>query len=224
VITANVIHRVFRIRIDQTEGTAFTIEKDGREYLVTAKHVADTVLARREIELFENAGWAPLQIELVGHASGDSDISVLAANRALTPAGLPMPATSNGLVYGQDVYFLGFPYGFLGRIVLGPNGYPLPFVKRATVSLFDGTMYLLDGHNNPGFSGGPVVWKPAGSSEFRVGAVISAYRYIEEPIYAGGGATPLTYRYNTGIIVSHGVEPALDLIAANAIGCAASAP
>jgi len=159
MITANVIHRVFRIRVDQTEGTAFTIDKDRREYLVTAKHIADTVTAGREIEVFGNSAWASLRIELVGHSSGDSDISVLAANRPLTPPGLPMPATSKGVIYGQDMYFLGFPYGFLGKHVFGSNGYPLPFVKRATLSLLDGTTYLLDGHNNPGFSGGPVVWK-----------------------------------------------------------------
>jgi len=49
--------------------------------------------------------------------------------------------------------------------------------------------------------------------------VVSGYRYIDEPVYAGAGATPLTYRYNTGIIVSHGVETAFDLIAARPIGC-----
>ena len=223
MITANVIHRVFRIKIDQTEGTAFTIEKDAREYLVTAKHVAKTIAVGREIELYQNTGWIPLQSELVGHSSSDSDISVLAVDRALTPARLPMTATSKGLVYGQDVYFLGFPYGFLGRHVFGPNGHPLPFVKKATVSLFDGTTYLLDGHNNPGFSGGPVVWTQPGTSEFRVAAVISAYRSVDEPIYAGGGATALTYRYNTGIIVCHGVETALDLIATNPIGYRADA-
>ena len=129
-----------------------------------------------------------------------------------------MPATSKGIIYGQDVYFFGFPYGFLGKHAFGPGGYPLPFVKRATVSLFDGTVYLLDGHNNPGFSGGPVVWKAPGSQEFNVGAVISVYRFVDEPVYADAAPTPLTYRYNTGIIVSHGVEAALDLIAARPIG------
>jgi hypothetical protein len=129
-----------------------------------------------------------------------------------------MPATSRGLIYGQDVYFLGFPYGFLGRHSFGRSGYPLPFVKKAVVSLFDGTTYLLDGHNNPGFSGGPVVWKAPHSQEFNAGAVVSGYRCVDEPVYGGTGATPLTYRYNTGIIVSHGVEAVLSLIAARPIG------
>ncbi len=132
--------------------------------------------------------------------------------------GLPLEATSEGLIYGQEVYFLGFPYGIVGKHIFAPSGYPLPLVKRATVSLFDGTMYLLDGHNNPGFSGGPVVWKAPGTERFKVAAVISGYRYVDEPVYDVAGTAPFKYRYNTGIIVSHGVEAALDLIAARPIG------
>lgn len=218
MITSNVIHRVFRIRIDQAEGTAFTIEHDRREYLVTARHIAEPIKADRDIEVFANGAWAPLRVDLVGHSVGEPDVSVLAASRQLTPPGLPLLATSKGLIYGQAVYFLGFPYGYLGRHVFGPNGYPLPFVKQALISLFDGTMYVLDGHNNPGFSGGPVVWKPSGNEEFKVAAVISGYRYVDEPVYVGAGATPFTYRYNTGLIVSHGVEATLDLISARPIG------
>lgn len=218
MITANVIHRVFRIRIDEAEGSAFTIEQNGREYLVTARHVAGSISASRDIEIFQNGDWQRLAVDLVGHAAGDIDISVLAAGHRLTASGLPLTASSNGIIYGQDVFFLGFPYGFLGKHSFGANGQPLPFVKKATVSLFDGTMYLLDGHNNPGFSGGPVVWKNAGSQEFKVGAVVSGYRYVDEPVFAGTGATPLTYRYNTGIIVSHGIEAALALIATHPIG------
>jgi len=218
MITANFIHRVFRIKISGTEGTAFTIDVDNREYLVTARHVAESVTTDQEIQLFANGEWESLHAELVGHASGDVDISVLAARVQLTPTNLPMRATSKGVIYGQDVYFLGFPYGYLGRYLFGPSGYPLPFVKRATVSLFDGSQYLLDGHNNSGFSGGPVVFRKPGEQELNVAAVVSGYRYVDEPIYAGTEQTPLSFRYNTGIIVTHQIDAALDLIAVKPIG------
>jgi S1-C subfamily serine protease len=219
MITANVIHRVFRIRVDGAEGTAFTIEIDNREYLVTAKHVAESVTGEHEIELFSHGGWTNLRVEPVGHAAGDSDISVLAARVQLTAGDLPLPATSIGVIYGQDVYFLGFPYGFLGRYTFEPSGYPLPFVKRATVSMLDGPLFLLDGHNNPGFSGGPVVFRKPGEQELNVAAVVSGFHYVDEPIYSGSGPTPLTYQYNTGIIVTHSIDAALDLIAARPVGC-----
>lgn len=134
-----------------------------------------------------------------------------------------MEPTHKGLTYGQDVYFLGFPYGFLGKYIFGPDGYPLPFVKRATLSLFNGTVFLLDGHNNPGFSGAPVVFTEPQKLEFKVGAVVSGYQYVDEPIYDGPPTSGLTYRYNTGLIVTHAINDALDWIKGNPIGFAGAA-
>ena len=158
MITSNVIHRVFRIRYGDSEGTGFTVEVAGKEYLVTAKHVVAALDGKETISIFSNGDWSHLEVILVGHSPEDADISVLAAARILTPQGLPMEASAGGLIYGQDVYFLGFPYGYTGSFVLGRGGYPLPFVKKATVSLLDRKKMILDGHNNPGFSGGPVVY------------------------------------------------------------------
>jgi hypothetical protein len=60
---------------------------------------------------------------------------------------------------------------------------------------------LLDGHNNPGFSGGPVVFKA-----------------VEQPIFQGDEETALTYRYNTGIIVAHDIKAAMTIIQGNPVG------
>lgn len=218
MITSNVIHRVFRIRYGGSACTGFTIEVEGREYLVTAKHGFVSLGGSDEIDVFSNGDWSPYEVNLVGHAPDDVDITVLAATQRLTPPGLPMDATQAGLIYGQEVYFLGFPYNFLGKFVLGDLGYPLPFVKKATLSLFDDKIVFLDGHNNPGFSGGPVVFTEPTKREYKVAAVISGYRAVEEPVYDGDTETGLTYRYNTGIIVAHNVIWALDLIHANPIG------
>ncbi|KKL64453.1 hypothetical protein LCGC14_2164910, partial [marine sediment metagenome] len=40
MVTANVIHRVFRLKVGQQAGTAFAMEEDGKEYLITARHIA----------------------------------------------------------------------------------------------------------------------------------------------------------------------------------------
>lgn len=106
------------------------------------------------IEVFGNDGWIPVPTQLVGHGADDIDVSVLAPSSALSPRGLPIQVSSDGLAYGQEVFFLGFPYHFLGNVSFTDDGYPLPFVKRATFSCFATRGYLLDGHNNPGFSGG----------------------------------------------------------------------
>lgn len=174
------------------------------------------------MEIYANRKWAPLPVTVVGNGGANIDISVLAANRRLTPADLPLEPTSAGAVYGQEVFFLGFPYGITGRFAFGPDGSPLPLVKRATLSLFQGDLWFLDGHNNPGFSGGPVVFKKPGEQEFKVAGVISGFQAVEEPVLAGGQPTPLVYRYNTGIILCHMIDHAVALIRANPIGHALS--
>lgn len=128
-----------------------------------------------------------------------------------------------GIVYGQDVYFLGFPYGMTGEIGQMNRDFPLPFVKKAIVSCLqttqkDAQLLFLDGHNNPGFSGGPVVFKEPNKNDFKVAGVISGYRYNEEPIYQGDQQVPLAYRYNTGIIFSYGIKHAVDIIKSTPIG------
>jgi hypothetical protein len=58
---------------------------------------------------------------------------VLALNTLISPRH-PMPPDSAGLVYGQDVFFLGFPYGWSAEVKDLNRGFPLPFVKKAIVS------------------------------------------------------------------------------------------
>jgi len=69
--------------------------------------------------------------------------------------------TTADMVIGQDVFFLGFPYNYDSLLQQSPFGNtPIPFVKKACMSAIiksgEDILLLLDGHNNPGFSGGPV--------------------------------------------------------------------
>ncbi|MCP4082303.1 MAG: trypsin-like peptidase domain-containing protein [Planctomycetaceae bacterium] len=157
MLTANVLRRVVQIRWQNSTGSGFTVEISGRQYLLTAKHVIDG-FAGGEIDIFDGSYFVPKNFELVGYSS-DKDIAVLAHESQLTVT-LPMPVSDKGMVLGQSAYFLGFPYGY--AYINIQNG-ALPLVKSATVSAFnvDGRL-VLDGHNNPGFSGGPVVFIPDG--------------------------------------------------------------
>lgn len=220
MITANVIHRVFQILAGEEIGTCFTIDHDNRQYIVTAKHVLKSWDGNSKIQLYYSEKWHSIDVSVIG-MSNSADIAVLSTSFQLSPI-FSMPATSKDLCYGQDVFFLGFPYGFSGDVGSLNRGFPMPLVKKAIVSCFhkenDAEVFLLDGHNNPGFSGGPVIFKPTNSPEFRVAAVISGYRYINHPIQAGDNDTPLTYQYNTGIIVSYSIGEATRLIEQNPIG------
>ena len=221
MITANVIYRVFRLKVGIETGTAFTIEEGGKEYLVTARHIAHSLQGKCQIEVFKDRSWSPLQVTAVGHAPGDVDISVLAPSERLTPTRpLPLPASSEGLTYGQEAYFLGFPYG-IGDMFLKETGHPLPFVKRVTISTMFGKPYLLDGHNNPGFSGGPVVFCPPAYKEFQVAAVVSGYQWARASVLDQENRdTELHLRENTGIVVAYDINEAVALIRANPIGLA----
>lgn len=220
MITANFIQRTFRIKCGESVGTGFTIDVDGRQYLVTAKHVVQGFTPVVGIEVFGNNMWTPVASTLVAHGGKDIDVSVLAPAVAMSPPNLPAIASSGGVAYGQDVYFLGFPFGVLSNVLLGDAGHPLPLVKKALMSSFAGNVYLLDGHNNPGFSGGPVVFGANGAVPTRIAAVISGYRISPEPVYLDQAATALTYRQNTGIVIAYKIELALEMIAANPIGAA----
>lgn len=218
MITANFIHRTFRIKCGRSVGTGFTVDVDGKQYLITARHVVESFGPTTGLEVFGNGVWAGVPARLVAHGSDGVDVSVLAPVAAMSPPGLPVVASSDGVAYGQDVYFLGFPYGVLSQVIFGDAGHPLPLAKKAVLSSFAGEVYLLDGHNNPGFSGGPVVFGRDGTIPNSVAAVVSGYRFSPEPVFLDQAETALTYRENTGIIISYKIEAALGMIRANPIG------
>ena len=222
MITANVIYRVFRLKVGSETGTGFTIEEEGKEYLVTARHLGQSLQGTSEIEVYRDGGWSTLEVTRVGHAPREIDISVVAPSERLTPThDLTLPASSKDLTYGQEAFFLGYPYGISDHMLL-ETGYPVPLVKRVTVSTLFGKPYLLDGHNNPGFSGGPVVFCPPGRKEFQVAAVVSGYRWARAPIRDQDNRdTEFFLRENTGIVVAYDVNEAVTLIRANPTALAA---
>ncbi|MEH6477748.1 MAG: serine protease [Sneathiella sp.] len=221
MITSNVLERLFFIRFGNATATCFTIVVDNREYIITAKHVVEQIGAEDTIQLKLNNQWINLDVKLVGHAEDDVDISVLSTDRVLTPANHPMQPTSKGMIYGQDMYFLGYPFGWTGELTMAGNGgSPLPFVKKAILALLGGKTFYLDGHNNKGFSGGPVIFKNAnGPNEFKVGGVISGYTAVEQPVLHEGRKTPLIVQDNTGIISVMDINGAVKVIKDNPIGC-----
>jgi len=223
MITTNVIQRVFHLRVGTATATAFTIEHEHKQYLVTAAHVVSSLAAPYLVELFHDKVWKKLKLELTGITDG-ADIAVFAPPFQLSPTH-SLPVGAGGAVYGQDVYFLGFPYGISPDSGSINGAFPFPLVKKACLSGFTkekgASVVLLDGHNNPGFSGGPVVFPQPGKplkERFKVMAVISGYRFAEEPVYHEGVVTPISVRANTGITISYDIKHAIDAIEKNRNG------
>jgi len=223
MITSNVLGRTLHLRHADAVATGVVIDVDDRSYVVTARHFAEIIKDHADVHLFHDNEWKTLPVRLVGHAVGEIDVSVLAPPLVLCSSAVSLPADIGGLIYGQDAYFLGFPYGSFGDVGVLNRGLPLPFVRKAIVACMElapsgiSRIYL-DGHNNRGFSGGPVVFKEPASQVFKLAAIVSGYRYSEEPIYQGDAQLPLNYRENTGIVLAYGIQHAVELARANPIG------
>jgi hypothetical protein len=109
---------------------------------------------------------------------------------------------------GQNVFFLGFPYGFFYNqhksfIELNEDR-PGPFIRQAIVSgsFVDGNGWFLSGQNLPGFSGGPAGFIDQNGT-FQIIGVVVGYKVGDED------------NLNSGIIVCHDIKIALELISRN---------
>lgn len=221
MITVNVIQRVFHIKWEMYAGTAFTVDVDQRQYLITARHVVSTKDDETPIDIFHDAQWKRMRVRIIHLLQEDVDIVVLAPSFQISPT-LPLEPTAGGLILGQEVFFLGFPYGLFADSGLLNRQFPFPFVKRGTLSAFDPKVgyIFIDGHNNPGFSGGPIVFRLQNTKNFRVAGVVSGYRFEEEPILSRNSNqdTNFYYQYNTGIALGWDIKFAIDAIKTNPIG------
>ncbi len=241
MITSNVIHRTFWLKRANSNSifTGFTIDVDDRQYLCTAKHCVPDADSESfsHIEIFRYKRWNQLEVKLIGFGSKGSDICVLGTNEILSPQ-LPMLPTSVGIAFGQDAYFLGFPHGLRTDVKIKVNrGYPVPFIKKCIMSAERppeskpelGVMYF-DGHNNKGFSGGPIIFRENGNprNDFKVAAVVSSFM-AEPGVFIDGLEKDMmsieledgkrrNMMVNAGIFVAHDIRHAIDAIKKNPIG------
>ncbi len=220
MITNNVIQRVFKFKYKNQTGTCFIIDIEDKQYFVTAKHVFQIQNERKEVvetlklgetvEIVYKNKWTSFLVVDVRH-SKKFDVSIFTISNKI-PAH-PLPASSDGLSYGQDLYFLGFPYGMSSDIGEVNRNFPLPLVRKgimSSMSFFNkGEPFLIDGHNNPGFSGGPVVFKKSGEVNFNVAGVI--HGYSPEFKNENGQLIPIE-NTNSGLVVVYPINIALDLI------------
>lgn len=166
-------------------GTAFAYRTEGRTFFLTAKHVLGNALAGGFVFFKTPAEW--LRFELTGviahpHGQDAASFGVI---------GLDVPVEHEftfpnepKIGLGQELKFTGFPHG-LENTAPSYLGFSTPLVRTA---FFSGAivdpknsrrLLILDGLNNPGYSGGPI-WAP-GPTETQptLLGLISGYR-IEE--------------------------------------------
>ncbi len=225
---SNVLYRVLRIRTANSTGSAFTIEVDGKQYLITARHLLKGFGNEGEVELWIEGRWSKVRVRAIYPSKEVVDAAALDLGRPVTIT-FPLEPSSGGLTLGQQVYFLGYPYG-LGTTssAPAPPGFgELPFLKGGIVSALDdrdpqaGILYL-DGQNNPGFSGGPIVFWHSASRSFRVAGVVRGYRNEALPVLKrenlddpeARAYNDLYTRSNSGIVIGYDIRHVVEAIRA----------
>jgi S1-C subfamily serine protease len=224
-VTGNIISRVFQIRFSGMTGTTFIVDYEDRQYFVTANHVVATAGEHATVEIRgADSEWHTLDLGVLHGTDKCDDVAVLIPEVQTFSKADAIPYLSS-YGFGQEAYFLGFPYGLftsvpgkLGAVALVKHAYISAVVKCSAIypdSSAEGGLLLLDGLNNPGFSGGPVVSPDvfeAGHILKLVG-VISGYRGENQPVSLNGQELPKSsVLTNTGIILAVPIERALELI------------
>lgn len=218
MLTANVLQRTFQVKFGENRGTCFTIDVDGRQYIVTAKHVVDSIQQEDSIDIYHEGIWKTLKTEIAWLSQSEQDVAILSPEVQVSPT-YHLEPTSAGIVLGQDVYFCGYPYGLNIEVPSEMNqGFPLPLVKKGVLAgIFSGYV-LIDAMNNPGFSGGPVVFAAPRSNDFKVAGVISGYRIEYDPVLLNGEDVGLRYGYNTGLVLAYFFGSGIECITQNPTG------
>ena len=133
LLTTNILQKTFLIRQGDGCGTAFAIESEGREYLTTARHVLPDT--SKPVDILHEERWKPLPLTGIYHHPREPDVAVITVGQQIAP-NHPAEATTSGVVLGQDVLMVGFPFGWHHTQFDINNGYPIPFVKAAILSAF----------------------------------------------------------------------------------------
>jgi hypothetical protein len=214
-----------RIGFHTSTGSAFTIEVDGRQYLVTAKHViAGFDVGAKDSDpvcFFFKENWHTLEINRVWYPSDGSDVAVMSLRHIMGQTNEHGPDAN--FLRHQDCYIVGFPYAQRSSpaILERENGFPYPFARKGIIAGVmkesdkqHPTLYV-DTYANPGFSGGPIVFerldRPRGY-HYRICGVLQGYMQTEEPVigYEKKAVSTLSIFGNAHLSVGSSIQYAID--------------
>lgn len=215
-VPGEILQRTLFIKAGNEYGTAFSIDDNGKLYLATAKHVVTGLgTSNATIQIGQSGTWKDYQIpKILFPPSEDVDIAVLETTEKVPqPFKIGNISKSGGTTFGQQVWFLGYPWGIHTRA----GGAELPFIKRGTLSAIDGTnqdavIYYIDGFNNPGFSGGPILYWDFSDRAYKICGVVKGYKEDTAKILVNGEHVDTQLLVNSGILVGYSIRHAIQAI------------
>lgn len=219
MVQSEIVNRIFRILVGNQLGTVFTVDRNDCQYLITAKHLFKELSfpAEASVKILMSGGYNTFCVDVRYDDNPDVDIAVMKIKpyKEISPR-YSNSNTTEGMIYGQDVYFLGFPLNYDELVGNFPNSEkPMPFVKKACLSGFqsDNSVIFLDGINNPGFSGGPACYKTSSDRLYRIAGVVCSYRWNKSILCdVDNNETDYYIKENTGIIHVYNIDFALRII------------
>lgn len=218
-VPTEILQRTRLIRVGNSTGTAFSVDYKGKIYLVTARHVAAGLPATKAVLQMWNANkWEDVRtVKTLLPPVAAVDIDVFETEETISqPFSIPMTTGSEGPTMGQQVWFLGYPFGDTALTSRRDNEM-LPFIKKGTMSAISGSddggvvMYI-DGFNNPGFSGGPIVIWEFNRRAYRILGVVQGYRSESAKVMVNGQPVDTNILVNSGILIGYGVKHVIDAI------------
>ena len=214
-VPLEILERTRYIQNGNERGTAFSVDYHGKLFLVTARHLAEGLpITRAVIQVWQKYQWKDYQtVRTIFPSSDEVDIAIFETSETV-----PTPyliETKGGGTFGQQVWFLGYPLEEGLGFRLKNRNYP--FIKRGTVSAIDALdenaiVYYIDGFNNPGFSGGPVVYWDFGTHTYKVLGVVQGYREERAKTIVHGKHVDTPFLVNSGILVAYSITHAMKAI------------
>ena len=225
----DILRQTFQVRTAEGTGTAFTVEVDGRQYIVTAQHVIGSMASGSLDMQTSSAGWRQVPIMAVGMAGPPVDVAVMATDSALGSRS-SVPVGVSTVSYGQAVRFLGYPFGLDFTSIPGVRTAPLPFIKAGILSALrpvpneDGLLELfVDAAGNPGFSGGPLILPRnstgnGNSVAWHMAGVVTSGVTHRVALKDVSGAVAGFVHVDAGILRATSIDAVTRMIRANPIG------
>ena len=218
-ITMNVIERIIFIKYNDRYGTGFTVEVNNKQYIITAKHVVEGIKQNDSIFFFQNNQWKKINVKNIQFKNPKIDAIALVPSIQLTPV-TNIKFSMDNMVLGQDVYLLGFPFGLTTDVGSLNNNFPIAFIKKGICSSIDTKnpeikVIWIDGYSNPGFSGGPIVFKDIFTENFKIAGVLIGHINERIDIMDEKDKTGLYVEINCGFIYSIGIGSIIKLIKEN---------
>lgn len=179
-----VIQKVIQLEHNSKQFTGFLISNKSvtAQYIATARHTIPDVRNNQEVYVGFRKDNEWKQIKCIAYTHNNEDLDIILLRLVDTQHIKPnynVPLSSKGMLASQQAFFLGFPFGLNAASESINEGFPIPFIKVGIISAISSAYrkgyFYLDGHNNKGFSGGPVAFYDYNEKTFKICGVVSGF-------------------------------------------------